>query len=184
MQLSDLFFWSSADNNTGLENIRGDELAALISAANGGPSAQVGKGCRVQRAPTESVPDGFPGVVVTFTGFPNPFYDDLNFYDGTTGLVIPDVDPPIQRVQLIGHEVWSGNAAGQYNMFILKNGGAIGDGRQSVQRGTPNTQYLNATSGPLDVVPGDKFELLALQFSSPVGTRTMSFAMFTLLVTK
>lgn len=158
------------------------QLAIDIPSGAGGPFA--GLGARVTRSPTETIPEGFPGTVIIFTSFPNPEYDDLAFYDGTTGLVIPITSPPIQRVQLIGHTTWSGNAAGQYNQFILKNGGAIGDGRQSVQRGTPNTQYLNSVSGPIDVVAGDKLELLALQFSSPPGSRTLSFAQFTLLVTK
>jgi len=36
MSLSDLFFWSKADNNTGLPNITGSELAALIAAVGAG----------------------------------------------------------------------------------------------------------------------------------------------------
>lgn len=189
MQLSDLFFWSDANNNTGLENIRGDELAALISAASGGPSAQVGKGCAVQRAPSEPVADGFPGIDVTFTGFPNPFYDDLGFFDSgsPTLLTIPDVDPPIERVLITGNAVWSGSNSTNFQAQINHNGGAsFQGGIQSVhaQGGTAITQYQSVSSGPTEVEAGDTFTLRVFQFSFPSASQTLARGTLTLLVVK
>ena len=108
MSLSDLFFGTDFFNRIGRKNIRGDELAALIAAEGGLLSGQIGQGCAVQRAPAETITDGFPGVTVIWTGFPNPFYDDLGFFSGAapTRLTIPAVTPAIQRVLIMAQTVW------------------------------------------------------------------------------
>lgn len=190
MNLSDLFFWSNADNNTGLENIRGDELAALIAAASGGPSAQVGQGAVVQRAPSEVITDGFPGVTVIWTGFPNPVYDDLGFFDGgdPTKLTIPDVTPAIERVTLTATMVWTSDATSDRQGEIKKNGITVTESGIASMTASADppvvTQYLNITGGPFSVVAGDFFTLQAIQFSSPSATKTLARAVMSITVVK
>ena len=190
MQLSDLFFWTDCRNRVGFKNIGGDELAALINASGGGPSAQVGKGAVVQRAPTETIPDGFPGLAVIWTGFPNPVYDDLGFFDSgdPTKLTIPDVTPAIERVTLTATMVWSSDATSDKQGEIKKNGVTVTESGIASMTASADlpvvTQYLNITGGPFSVVAGDFFTLQAIQFSSPSATKTLARAVMSITVVK
>lgn len=190
MNLNEMWFGVDVVNRTGRKNIRGDELAALIAAAAGGPSAQVGKGVAVQRAPALAVADGFPGQVeVTWTGFPNPFYDDLNFWSAgdPTKLTIPDVDPPIERVLLVGNAVWSGSNTTNFQSQIVHTGAASDQGgiqSTHAQGGTAITQYESVSTGPIPVDAGDQFALRVFQFSFPSASQTLARATLTLVVVK
>jgi hypothetical protein len=62
-----LFFWTGAGNSTGLRNIRGDELAALLAA-----SGLIGytQNCRVRRTSNQTITTG---------GATNVIYESVDF---------------------------------------------------------------------------------------------------------
>ena len=182
MQLSDLFFWTTADNNTGLKNITGDELAALISASSG-PGPFGGKGASVLRAFTAAIPHNVHTEVIFSPA--TTVYDDLNFYDGVSSLIIPDVDPPIERVLLVGHHVWSSGGPFTYDVTIQKNNGAFNTGELTLPFTIAGdfVQHMNMTGGPEPVVAGDAFTMDLLVNSDPPATgQTSVRAALTILV--
>jgi len=190
MSLTDLFFATDFFNRLGRANIRGDELAALLSTEGGLVGGQIGKGALVQRAPAETITDGFPGVTIIFTSFPIPTYDDLGFWSAgdPTKLTVPLTSPPIQRVQITCSTVWSSDASSSKHIEIKKNGitvDASGLAGVPASAGAPvTTQYINAVSAPFSVVAGDFFELQAIQFSSPSASKTLARATMAILVVK
>jgi hypothetical protein len=183
MQLSDLFFWSDANNNTGLENIRGDELAALIGAATSGSGPFGGKGALVSRPGGTFIAHNVHTDVI-FT--PNQTqYDDLGFYDGVSKLIIPVTDPPIKRVLLVAQHVWLSGGPFTYDVTIQKNNGAFTTGEQTLPFTTAGdfVQQMNVTGGPEPVVAGDAFTMDLLVNSTPPGTgQTSVRATMTILV--
>jgi hypothetical protein len=166
VDLTDLFFWTGAKNRTGLDNIRGDELAALITAASGG--ANRGASVGVERPALFSVPTGFAGYIVEFSAAAE--FDDLGFFDpaDNTKLTIPVTDPPISRVLLRALTVWSPVVVGSaFHAAILKAGGASLEADQSTNNltGTAVTTFCSVTMIE-DVVPGDVFTLRAYHILS------------------
>lgn len=73
MSLSDLIFWTKADNETGLPNITGDELATLLAEFGVGYT----ENCRLKRVTDLSTVSGG----VTSVPFESAEYDTNNFFD-------------------------------------------------------------------------------------------------------
>lgn len=174
MQLSDLFFWTTADNNTGMKNITGDELAALINAGGGGASPFIGMGANVRASSNQNIVNGLQGTVVVFN-IEN--YDDLDFVDlgaDNDRMTIPVTDPQITRISLSAFFRWNNTAGGQTGvreMIFTKNGGGgISSPGFSTNRFVPPdtgaTDALNTfTSQPQQCVAGDFFGVTAFQNS-------------------
>lgn len=183
MNLSDLFFWTTADNNTGLENITGTELAALIGAATSGAGPFGGKGVLVSRPFGAVIPHNVHTEVIFQPS--QTQYDDLGFYDGVSSLIIPVTDPPIRRVLLVAQHVWLSGGPFTYDVTIQKNNGAFTTGEQTLPFTSASdfVQQMNVTGGPEPVVPGDAFTMDLLVNSDPPGTSQTSVrATLTLLV--
>ena len=107
MALSDLFFGTDFFNRIGRKNIRGDELAAML-----GGGIRQGQGALISRSSPQSIPgQAVPTPPTKIIDFDTVVYDDLNFAGpNDDGFTIPDLDPPIQRVQLWCHLSWFPNA--------------------------------------------------------------------------
>lgn len=181
--LADLFFWRGADNETGLPNITGTELAALISAQGAGPNAGASVGCR--RAASFSVPVGFSGYIVDYDA--GAVFDDLGFFNGAapTRLTIPVTDPPISRVLLTAMAVWSPTAPADsafYAQILRPSRVTLLESQQTVngQGGTAITSFCNTTYIE-EVVPGDYFELRAYHLLSSTNVN-LARATFSLTV--
>jgi len=164
--LADLEFWTTADNNTGLKNITGTELAALMAASGSFVNPHAGKGAGVRRDTTISIVSGFTIV----PDFDELFYDDLNFSDiggaNPERLTIPDVDPPITRVQLTHYSNYgSQSQAGFREMRIAFNGSQSGNDEYATVNRVPNHPTPGSdfnytyTGPPVNVVAGDFFNL-------------------------
>lgn len=185
MNLSDLFFWTNSNNNVGLPNIRGDELAAEIAASGLGASPFTGASVSARRAASQSVADGFAGYDLVFDAGTD--FDDLGFFDAgqPTRLTIPDTNPAISRVLVIGNLVWSSSNNTNFQVQIRRTPVLNNESQQSVsaQGGTAATQYLN-TSIISNVSPGDYFEVRAYQFSFPSASKTLARGHLMLTVLK
>jgi hypothetical protein len=185
MNLSDLWFGTDVVNRTGRKNIRGDELAALIAASGLGASPFTGASVSARRAGAFSVPDGFGGYDLQFDAGTD--FDDLGFFDAgqPTRLTIPDTDPAISRVLVIGNLVWSSSNNTNFQVQIRRTPVLNNESQQSVsaQGGTAVTQYLN-TSLISNVSPGDYFEVRAYQFSFPSANKTLARGHLMLTVLK
>lgn len=177
MALSDLFFWSSADNETGLQNIRGDELAALLAASGLFPSTNIGLGA-IAQGTTQPI-GGFASEDAIH--FNQIVQDDLGFLNVSSGsprdtqFIVPDVDPPIQRVVFGGAFRYAPGGGGDYrSMNLRKNGNQQGSGIVFSQGGfglAPVSQdatlgnRFSATSGQTVVNVGDVFTMIGNQDS-------------------
>lgn len=166
MNLSDLWFGVDVFNRTGRKNIRGDELATMLAASGSFVSPHAGKGAGVRRDTTISIVSGFTIV----PDFDELFYDDLGFSDiggaNPERLTIPDVDPPITRVQCSHYSDYgSQSQAGFREMRIAFNGSqSTGDVHTCVNRvpnhPTPGSSALYTFTGQsVPVVAGDFFNL-------------------------
>lgn len=171
MNLSDLFFWTSADNNTGLENIRGDELAALIAATIPGANPNIGLGAQINRGAGQNISTGTPTTAI----FTSEIFDDLGFADlgaNNDRLTIPVTDPQITRVMLTAEASWQNNASGTRGHAVSFNGSSGFGDNLSFNRNRPPTNSLqNAlftyTTQLIPVVPGDFFGIKLEQDGAP-----------------
>jgi len=159
MNLSDLFFWTGAFNRTGLENIRGDELAALL-----GPGANAGKGAEIAAfGPT------IPTTGITpldFSGSPTVNFDDLNFIQlgvDTAQFIIP---ANVARVQLWVDFEWNSSAVGLREIRSFKNGASIGNVRfKQFPDASGSTVHGFFVSQVFEAVEGDRFGFAVTQSS-------------------
>lgn len=102
-------FWV-VPNAQGLPTVSGAQVVA-----DGGINPHAGKGALISLSPGTTVADGGPFLKLVWVGA-GVFYDDLGFFDDQNGFVIPDVDPPIQRVRMWTQLVWP-DATGTRGMF-------------------------------------------------------------------
>lgn len=79
------------------------DLELILGNAAGGPHAS--KGALISIAPGNSVLNTGSSLKLEWVGA-TVVYDDLGFFDDSVGFVIPDVDPPIQRVRMWTALVW------------------------------------------------------------------------------
>lgn len=158
MALKDLIFWTDANNNTGMPNITGEELAALLQSAQN-------PGALVFAAAPQAIPDATPTTINTWDSI---VYDDAGFFD--TGapdrFTIPVTDPVISRVQLYFQYSWQPNAAGFRQHFLEQNG--VGGVRGGIAQAVPVVSAASPLSDtlyslPLDCVPGDVFSMTVQQ---------------------
>ena len=177
MDITKAQFWNTP-NVAGRESFSyADLLAQLtIDITSGGGNPFIGDGAEVRASSGQNV-----GTVIGALTFNVEVYDDLAFADlgvDNDRLIIPVTNPQITRVQLACFTRWNNTQGGQTGVRqvnISKNGssGVGGDGI-SVRRENPlsvgsfdNLYAYNSL--PQEVVPGDFFQLLALQ-NSTVGT--------------
>ena len=167
MNLADLIFWTAANNETGLPNITGTELAALINA--GGANPRVGQGVAIRQNGFQTF--GVGASVVDFAQGGNAFvdYDDLGFYTDSspTEFTIPDVDPAITRVVVSATIVFIDSAVspptGSRSLNMRLNGADVGTVPTLAfmevfpDQGSNETTRLVITSSAAQVVAGDVF---------------------------
>lgn len=173
MELTDLIFWSRADNNTGLKNITGVELAALINAAATGANPNIGKGATIRNTAITTF-NGLFGAFSFSTGVGGGgtvFYDDLGFFAGDsapTRLTIPLTDPPITRVMCAATVRWQSGINIRRLLFAPSTGSGRGD--QGVSDNSRDATGLGSFDWQLDSMvfdntTGDFFELFNFQNS-------------------
>ena len=147
-------FWNVPDQ-AGLPTV---DAAAIVGA--GGINPNMGKGALIARNPGSLVADGGPFLKLDWIGA-GVAYDDLGFFDDQNGFVIPDVDPPIQRVRMWTHVVWPGalGTRGMFHSFVGSNVPITGLGfDQLPETGTVGQFYrdtlasapINFNTGPID----------------------------------
>ncbi len=90
-------------------------------------------------------------------------FDDASLFDGTSKFTIP---AGVSRVRVAAQINWSGIVAGNASVTIAKNGVSlasdsyVGQPENGIGIGGNST---NASSGPIDVTPGDYFEAHVIQ---------------------
>ncbi len=166
--LTEMFFGTDVTNDTGRKNIRGDELATLIT---GGASPLAGAGALVTLTPGTTIPDASPPLPLDWTGA-TVVYDDLGFFVGAGGFIIPVTDPPITRVRFWGNVIWA-PAVGQRSLFQTVTF-ALPPGSGTVVLPETGSAIVGATmevqSAAMVVVIGDGLNLLASQVSGAPNT--------------
>lgn len=179
LQLSDLFFWRGAVNRTGLLNITGDELAALIAATIPGGAGNIGKGALIS-AGTQTIPDASLEAIDFSINGPNIVYDDFGMFDiaEPTKLSIPSGED-ISRVWTYCLVQWQNNLNGTRTQTIERNGftavtGGVFDVTPAASGGIPQTSY----GAPVPVTPGTSFFRLQVAQSSGgnLGVSRVDFA--------
>lgn len=164
MALVDLFFGVDVVNRTGRNNIRGDELAALLAADPSFASPRVGQGALVRQGVAgQSIPNGVAtDIDLTAGGGASIDYDDLGFFVAPDRFVIPAVVPPIQRVIVSVGVFWLSGAGTFRRLRTEKNGaGPLTD--QSMQQNDVQPIAAIQTAMAVDSLPtiavaGDFFE--------------------------
>lgn len=161
MALKDLIFWTDANNNTGLPNITGEELAAQLQT---GQNA----GALVTGSAPQSIPDATP---TTINQWDTIVYDDAGFFDPLfpDRLTVPVTDPLISRVQLYYEFSWQPNATGFRQQFLEQNGvGGVAGGIALAIPVVGAAAPLSASlySMPIECEPGDVFTMVAQQNST------------------
>ena len=171
LTLADLFIGVDVFNRTGRVNITGTELAALINAAAG--VGQAGKGISILQAINGQSPSTGITTLIDWeaAGASTIDYDDLNFYtpSAPTRFTIPDVDPPILRVQSYCTGTWSGAGGGVNTirrLFSELNNDNGNNQRMARQEQGPvpvsgTSQFV--ASNWVAVIPGDFFEFSIFQ---------------------
>ena len=148
-------FWV-APNNQGLPTV---PASAIVVDAGLNPNA--GKGALISLIPGTSVLNTGPFIKLDWVGA-NVEYDDLGFFDDSVGFIIPDVNPPIQRLRMWTQVVWppnvtAGGTRGMFHGFVGGNVPFRGGGfDQLPETGTANQNYRNVlVSAPFefDTVP-------------------------------
>lgn len=102
-------FWA-VPNSQGLPTRTAEQIVA-----GGGINPNAGKGALITLSPGSTVADGGPFLKLDWVGA-GVLYDDLGFFDDSVGFIIPDVNPPIQRVRMWTQLVWP-DATGTRGMF-------------------------------------------------------------------
>lgn len=191
MDITKAQFWNTP-NVAGVETFDYAELLAqlTIDIPSGGGNPFIGDGAEVRATGSQNV-----GTVIGALIYNTEVYDDLGFADlgvDNDRLTIPVTNPQITRVQLSGFTRWNNTQGGQTGVRqvnISKNGssGVGGDGI-SIRRENPLSAsafdgLYTFTSLPQEVVPGDFFQLLALQ-NSTVGTLSILNCNLALVVLK
>ena len=163
INLADLFFWTGCKNRVGFPNIRGDELRNNLSGYNGASAGAT------LATPPFSVPDSSPPVVVPVDFvFPG---DELGLYDPSIfGFRIPDLDPPIQKIQLSIRIHWAAAAAGSRTMGTLQNATFPASFNDIVgvfpDSGDPAVGLTYTAAGPIfPTVAGQFYQMIAAQTS-------------------
>jgi hypothetical protein len=154
------------------------QLTQDIPSGGGGPFA--GQGAQVRRPNAISIANNVHTDII----FNNLLYDDLNFWDGATKLIIPVTDPQISRVSLVGYHVWSSGGPFTYEISVQKNNGAVNGGVESLPF-TIAGDFVQHMSGVVmgePVVAGDEFTLDVLTNSSPPLAQTSIRAVLSLVV--
>ena len=167
LQLSDLFFWRNAVNRTGLPNITGDELAALIAATIPPSVGSVGLGTSLILDGSINFPDGSVGVIDwSNAGGPTIEYDELNMYDPGS----PDritIPAGVSRVIQFLKCQWANNSTGRRGLFSGRSGSTQFPGAIQITENavTGATHNMSATSGPITVTEGTFLRMRPLQTS-------------------
>ena len=173
MSLSDLFFGTDFFNRLGRKNIRGDELAALLSEAGLG-AGQIGMSA-VASGANQDINNASDQPLVWDT----IEEDDLGFLDVSSGsprnerFIIPDVDPPINKVIFGGAFRWEQSLAGDTRMINMRfnfseHGALFPTAAMQMTATMQDPAFANrnsVSSGPTRVSPGDIFTLSGFQDS-------------------
>lgn len=172
LQLSDLFFWRGAVNRTGLPNITGDELAALLSASGLG-IGNIGLGVLIKSALIfQTIPDSVETILnFDLAGGVDVIYDDLGFYDKNvdpTKLIIP-AGEGITAVQVFQRVNFQANSTGSRALRGRVNGAIAGDGMidyiLAAIVGGSTGMSISGTSAAVKVADGDFFQSDVIQTS-------------------
>lgn len=152
-----MFFGVDVFNRTGRNNIRGDELAALIAPA--GANALLG--ITIQQGDTQSIPDDVFTPIDWGAGLPgdpaNVTFDDLNFYRPENQTDALEIPANVNRVACWFGCGWANSAVGNRNISIFRNPTSSIPGAQGIQYDAQATisQTYNISSGIIPVSEGD-----------------------------
>ena len=165
LQLSDLFFWRNAVNRTGLPNIDGDELAALIAATIPGGGGNIGLGALLQVG-VLSIPNASITPIDFTTG--SVIFDDFGMFDiaQPTRLTIPSGEN-ITRAVVYMNVQYGSNAVGFRKITDEFNGGSSPTGGiiQNMNAVSGSGSELNGVSMSRVVSAGDFYEANTVQTS-------------------
>jgi hypothetical protein len=182
LNLSDLFFWRGAVNTTGLVNITGVELAALIAAQIPSGAGNIGKGALISCG-VQSIADSSLEIIDWSINGPTITYDDFGMFDPAepTKLSIP-AGEDISRVWTYCLVQWQNVAiipADKRTQTVDRNGatafqGGIFDVTPASTGGIPQTSH----GAPVIVTPGVSwFQLQVAQSSgAPLSISRADFA--------
>jgi len=173
MDITQADFWD-VPNEQGLPTFSYAQLLAQLQQDIGGVSPNVGLG-----AIGQSSGQSIANLLITPLVYSAIEYDDLGFLDVSSGsprderFIIPDVDPPIERVIFGGQWQWQNNAGGDIRggdtrLNFNGPGGNNPAGAVFFSQNTSDPAFnnrLTMNTGAAKVVAGDIWTLNVFQDS-------------------
>ena len=158
----DVVFSATGHTHTGGADGENIPTSGIVDGAINLAKSASRRGAFVKRSAGQSIPT----AALTTMNWDAEEYDTDNIHDNVTNNSRLTVPAGITQVRVSGQVRWEGNATGERQFIIQKNGVNVeGAGAHYIPAGTTSNRVFGATTPALSVVAGDYFTAVVFQSS-------------------